>query len=264
MYDVVPYGRFLQPLTWGPDECKQVGPVRLPHFVLPRHHLRRRVRVKIRGVGDAELVRPGPWVSLHGQHRHVLDSVEIQQTIRPEVRPVGIVPHEVPSGSTECQEMITSVVLPPRGLRLNVVNQSDGERVALRDVRFTELAGGVEPTVEWDVEQIGNVGIACATRMTLHTRVEDHLGYELMGGEPTVGGGGDGGDLAAEAAICHVGTHVGVDVEVAAVFEKADVKLGRQVVNVDIWTSVASGDQMVCLVVGISSFTRKIVGFRHC
>lgn len=80
--------------------------------------------------------------------------------------------------------------------------------------------------------------------------MKDQLGYELMGGEPTIGGGGDGGDLAAEATICHVGTHVGVDAEVAAALEKADVKLGRQVVHVDIWT-VASGDQMVGLVVGV-------------
>lgn len=155
--------------------------------------------------------------------------------------------------------MITSVVFPPRGLLLNEVNQSKGQRVALRDVRLTEFAGRVESAVERDVEQTGNVGIACAARVILHTRVEDHLGYELMGGEPTVGGGGYGGYLEAEAVICHVGTHVGVDVEVATVFEKSDIKLGRQVVNVDKWSSVASGDQIMgCLVVGIMG---KGVGF---
>lgn len=81
--------------------------------------------------------------------------------------------------------------------------------------------------------------------------MEDHLGYELMRGEPSIGRRGDGGDLAAEAPIRHVGTHVGVDAEVAAVFEKAEVKLGWQIVHVDIRRSVASGDQIVSLVVGV-------------
>lgn len=81
--------------------------------------------------------------------------------------------------------------------------------------------------------------------------MEDHLGYELMGGEPRISGGGDGGDLAAEAAIRHVGTHVCIDAEVAAVLEKAEVKLGWQIVHVDIRRSVACDDQIVSLVVGV-------------
>ncbi|KAM1529952.1 hypothetical protein ACFX1Z_019102 [Malus domestica] len=84
--------------------------------------------------------------------------------------------------------MVPTVVLLLPRLGLNVVDQVKGELVASGEVGFLELAGGVEAAVLRNVEDSGTCWIKSAAGVILHSYVEDHLGNELMGGEPRGGG----------------------------------------------------------------------------
>lgn len=117
--------------------------------------------------------------------------------------------------------------LPP-GLTLDEVNKIDGEGIPEGEILFTEHAGGVEATVEGDVEQPRGVGIGGAAGVVLKTRVQDHLSDELVRGVP--GGGGEG---LAKAIVGDMGAHVGVDVEVLTVVEELQVEAGGEGVDVE-------------------------------
>lgn len=95
-------------------------------------------------------------------------------------------------------------------------------------VGLAEHAGSVEPTVKGNVEQVSFGWVPCPARVILHARVDDHLGDELVGGEP--GGGGERhviGNGLAEAVIGYVRAHVSVYVEVLTVSEEAEVEARR-------------------------------------
>lgn len=99
-------------------------------------------------------------------------------------------------------------------------------------IGLAEHARNMEPTVEGDIEQVRLVGIPRATRVVLHTRVEDHLGDELVSGEPS--GGRETHVVRkrlAEAVIRHMRAHVSVNVEVLAVGEEVKIEASGQVVD---------------------------------
>lgn len=95
----------------------------------------------------------------------------------------------------------------------------------------------MEAAVKGYIEQVCTLGIQRATLVVLDACMEDHLGDELVGEEP--GGGAHVGQRLAKAAIGYVGAHVGVHVEMVAIFEKSHVELRRQGVHIHRHGSVA-------------------------
>ena len=202
-----------------------------PHAVLPRQHLVGGGGVKVGGVGDSVLVRSFPWMSFNGQHRHVFDRWQTEETVGSKVR-AAVGSHEVPRRPPQRQEVIGTVVPLPPPLAADVLRQLHRQSVTRRQVTLPELAGRVEASVEGDVEQARLLRAARAGRMVLHPRVEYHLGDELVGGEPG-GVGPHPGNRQPKSAVRHVWTHIRVHIQAVAFLQEADVELRRQFVDVN-------------------------------
>ncbi|CAA7402613.1 unnamed protein product [Spirodela intermedia] len=213
-------------------------PFRGPPTKANRCHLLFRARVEVGRVGDAELVVAFPRISLHGEHRHVCYGGESEETVGAEVyRAVGVVPHEVPSGAAQRQEVVAAVAPPPGGLIEEEFLELHRQAIALGEIGFPELAGGVEAPVEGNVEDLGNEGVRSPARVSLCSCMEDHLPDELMGGVPAAIGSAEfisrcAEDELAEAAVGDVRAHISVYVERAAGIKKREVEPGGQIVHI--------------------------------
>eukprot|EP00268_Persea_americana_P032530 TRINITY_DN32007_c0_g1_i1.p2 TRINITY_DN32007_c0_g1~~TRINITY_DN32007_c0_g1_i1.p2 ORF type:complete len:395 (+),score=-0.22 TRINITY_DN32007_c0_g1_i1:338-1522(+) len=235
-HDRVTHLGLLDPCPSGPHKREQVGPGALSHLVLPRQHLVPHGRVEVGRVGYPELVGPVPRIPFHRQHGHVPETWQLEEGVGPEVGPI-VRSHEVPRCPSQGQKVVPTLMCLPRRLLTQILRQLDRQPVPHRQVGLAKVAGHVEASVEWHVEELSASRVPRAAGVVLHTCVEDHLGDELVGGVPARRP--HLWQRPAKAAVLHVRAHVGVDAQATAVPEEAGIELLRQFIHVHVRTQIA-------------------------